>query len=167
MDKKQGLCWVRVALVAMCFVLPMQAQSQSQSPAMELELPDIHSNAFVRLADYAPKPMVINFWNSDCPPCAAELPILVQVASSTPEVQFLGVAVDDRIKASRFLSRLTIPYVQLLAPQNSDGIMRRFGDPKGILPYTVVLHKDRRICQTHIGAVDLAWVLSATRACAY
>jgi thiol-disulfide isomerase/thioredoxin len=132
---------------------------------MALVLPDINSTAFIRLADYTGTPMVVNFWSSDCPPCTAEMPTLFQIARTEAHIQFLGVAIDDRLQARRFLSRQMITYPQLLAPKDSDGIMRRFGDPKGVLPYTVVLDRSHRTCQSHVGAIDKSWLLAAIRAC--
>ena len=154
------------SVAALLLTLLCAAHASAQPQPMALDLPDINSTAFIRIADYAGKPLVINFWASDCPPCVVEMPTLFQLASKNPQIQYLGVAVDDRLKARRLLSRQTITYPQLLAPQNADGIMRRFGNPKGILPYTVVLDKSHRLCQSHQGAIDSGWLLRAMHLCA-
>ena len=147
----------------------MALSTWAAAPAMELELSDIDGHRFVHLADYAGGAVVVNFWSSDCPPCRAEMPVLALVAQAHQQVQFLGVAVDDRSKARAFLARgvgqSEFHYPQLLAPQDSDGIMRRFGDPQGALPYTVVLYKSHAVCKTHRGAVDALWLAGALRAC--
>ncbi|MFA4964259.1 MAG: TlpA disulfide reductase family protein [Thermoleophilia bacterium] len=46
-------------------------------------------------ADYAGKPLVVNFFGSWCGPCNAEAPELAEFAKAHPEAQFVGVAVDD------------------------------------------------------------------------
>lgn len=132
---------------------------------MQLELPDVESTVFLRLTDYADKPMLLNFWSSDCPPCIAEMPMLFQLAPKQPGAQFLGIAVDDRFKARRFLAVQAVSYPQAVAPVETDGLMRRFGNPSGALPYTVVLSRKHQVCRARRGAVDAGWVASALRAC--
>src|SRR5207249_8174100 len=43
----------------------------------------------VSLASLAGKPLVINFWRSDCPPCRAEMPLLQQRVGAQPNVQLV------------------------------------------------------------------------------
>jgi len=50
----------------------------------------------VRLADFAGKPILINFWASWCPPCCAELPYFQKAFQEYgEEVQFLMVNLTD------------------------------------------------------------------------
>jgi hypothetical protein len=93
------------------------------------------------------------------------MPMLLKQALMYPRVQFFGIAVDDRLKARRFLQSLQVTYPQMVAPTQADGIMRRFGNPKGVLPYTVVLSKSHQICQMKSGMVDAAWIQSAVVSC--
>jgi thiol-disulfide isomerase/thioredoxin len=149
------------------------AGPQSSSPdgnrrktqVMKLELPELDGTRMLNLTTYADKPVVLNFWSSDCPPCVTEMPMLLKQALMYPSVQFFGIAVDDRLKARRFLQSLQVTYPQMVAPTQADGIMRRFGNPKGVLPYTVVLSKSHQICQMKSGMVDAAWIQSAVVSC--
>jgi peroxiredoxin len=43
------------------------------APAFDLADPD---GGQIRLADYAGKPLIVNFWATWCPPCRAEMPSL-------------------------------------------------------------------------------------------
>jgi thiol-disulfide isomerase/thioredoxin len=47
-----------------------------------------------RLADYAGKPVVLNFWATWCIPCVAELPELDRLAETDPGVTVLAVSAD-------------------------------------------------------------------------
>ena len=133
---------------------------------MQLELPQADGSRFVRLSDFAPQPLLLNFWSSDCPPCLQEMPLLQQSARLHPAVQFLGIAAQDPAAAHRFLARQApMAYPQLLAPLETAGIMRRFGNAAGALPYTAVLSTSHQICQTHVGAVDANWLNAALAAC--
>jgi len=45
---------------------------------------------------YAGRPLVINFFGSWCGPCNAEAPDLATFAGNNPDVQFIGIAVNDK-----------------------------------------------------------------------
>jgi thiol-disulfide isomerase/thioredoxin len=132
---------------------------------MQLELPNLDGTSFIRLDQFAGRPMVLNFWSSDCPPCIAEMPMLFKEATQYPDVQFLGVAVENRASATKFLEHQGVTYPQVIALPTTDGIMRRFGNPKGLLPYTVVLSKSHQLCQMKTGVVNAAWIRSAVAKC--
>jgi thiol-disulfide isomerase/thioredoxin len=50
----------------------------------------------LRVADYAGKPLIINYFASWCGPCNLEAPELSAFAKSHPGAQIVGVAVDDK-----------------------------------------------------------------------
>lgn len=133
---------------------------------MAFELPMLDGSKFVRLSEFIGQPVVLNFWGSECPPCLKEMPLLFSLAQAHREVQFLGIAVDDRTSASRFLARLAPTYPQLLAPNQPEVLMRRFGNKLGALPYTVVLDVQHRVCVSRLGEVDAPWLSAALTGCA-
>lgn len=148
-----------LGLVAAC------GRSVAAPPAMTLELPRLDGTAFVRLDDYAGHPVLLNFWGSECPPCIAELPLLFAQAPRHPGLQFLGIAVDQRAAATRFLARLQPTYPQLVASTQPEVLLRRFGNKSGALPFTVVVDARQEVCASRLGEVDAAWIAAAAQAC--
>lgn len=132
---------------------------------MRLELAKLDGTAFIRLSDFSGKLVVLNFWRSDCPPCVAETPVLSAFAKAYPEVRVIGIATEEHSRARRFVNLHRIDFMQLKAPAQSDGLLRRFGNTSGALPYTVVLDMQHRNCQSKSGAIDQAWLQAAIGAC--
>ncbi len=147
------------------WLVTASAVAQVGRPAMTFELPMLDGSAFVRLGDFSSRPVLLNFWGSECPPCVKEMPLLIAESKRHSAVQFLGIAVDDHASASRFLSRLPVGYPQLIAPRVPEVLMRRFGNTAGALPYTVVLNAQHQICASHLGEVDAPWIAAAINAC--
>ena len=117
------------------------------------------------LRDFTGKVVVLNFWRSDCPPCVAEMPVLSEFSQANPDIPVIGIATEEASRAKRFVERHRINYLQLIGPAQSDGMLRRFGNAKGALPYTVVLDVQHRNCQSKTGTVDAVWLQTAIGAC--
>lgn len=119
----------------------------------------------VRLSELPPQPTLVNFWHGECPPCRRELPLLTRFAEEMPAVRVITVAVQDRAATeadARLLPRQGINLVAPLAPQ---GLLRRFGNLGGALPYTVVLNPAGGICRRHAGEVGRIWLEKAAHDC--
>ena len=159
---------LKQALFRLLVTLGLMAGCQTviaTAPIVKFELPKLDGTAFVRLEDYAGRPVLMNFWGSECPPCVAEMPLLFTQAQRYPEFQFLGIAVDQRAAAARFLARMQPTYPQLIAPTQPEVLMRRFGNRVGALPYTVMVNKQHEICASHAGEVDEKWISAAMKTC--
>jgi len=74
------------------------------------------------LAAHSGKPVVINFFASWCPPCNMEAPDLVAFAKAHPDVQFVGVDVNDKqADATAFVARYRLPYPVVYDPGGAVG----------------------------------------------
>jgi cytochrome c biogenesis protein CcmG/thiol:disulfide interchange protein DsbE len=71
-------------------------------PAPPIELTDVDGNA-VSLADYAGRPVIVNFWASWCVPCREEFPIFVEGREAYAEqgLEILGVIYKDSAASAR------------------------------------------------------------------
>jgi len=68
----------------------LQAITQTAAPVTQAAVPDFTvrsaSGVEVSLSSYSGRPVLINFWRSDCPPCRAEMPLLIRAAQTHPKL---------------------------------------------------------------------------------
>ena len=110
--------------------------------------------ATLRLPEaYAGRPVLVNLWASWCGPCIEEMPELDRFAREQGDngVQVLGIALDDAEAVRAFLDRIPVDYaIALDAPGPADAGVR-LGNPRGVLPYTVLVGADGRLLKQRIG----------------
>ena len=119
-----------------------------------LVLAGIHDGKQVDLPGaYAGRPLLINVWASWCAPCVKEMPELQRFAAQqgVNGVQVVGIALDDPAAVQAFLQRVPVSYpIVLDTPGPSDAGVR-LGNPKGVLPYSVLVSEDGRLLRQRIG----------------
>lgn len=106
----------------------------------------------VTVADLRGSPVLINLWATWCPPCREEIPYLQSLHESHPDLQVVGVSVDDRgaLRAVReYLTVQGVTYTILLDPGMR--FMDLFGVPG--LPATFLVDPSGTVTFTRIGPV--------------
>jgi thiol-disulfide isomerase/thioredoxin len=69
------------------------------------------------VADYAGKPLVVNYFGSWCAPCNFEAPEIASWARSHPDAQIVGVAVEDTEDAvTTFMNEYELTYPVVMDP---------------------------------------------------
>lgn len=120
-------------------------------PAFDLAMLDAPA---IRLPEaYAGRTVLVNLWASWCGPCIEEMPELDRFArdQGANGVQVLGIALDDADAVRAFLQRVPVDYpIALDAPGPADAGVR-LGNPRGVLPYTVLIDADGRLIKQRIG----------------
>jgi len=106
----------------------------------------------VRLADLRGKVIVVHFWATWCPTCAAEMKALeaLQQAHGARGLQVLGVSIDDSPDRMRDFARkqgITFPLIQ---GRGRDDVKQAYG-PVWAVPTTAVVSRDGRICRKLLG----------------
>jgi thiol-disulfide isomerase/thioredoxin len=113
------------------------------------------------LADYRGKPVVVVVWGAWCPPCRAEAPDLVEVASELGDrAQFVGISLrTGTAKAQSFEREFDVPYPSFDSQTGRE--LLAFGGTLGprTIPATLVLDGEGRIAANIIGSIPSALTL--------
>ena len=97
------------------------------------------------------RPIVLNFWASWCFPCRTEMPEFDEVAKANPDVQFIGIAIEDSLDpAIEFAEEIQVSY-----PLGFD-TTGEIGDayPHVGLPTTFFLNGDGTVARQFQGQVN-------------
>ena len=96
--------------------------------------------------------LLINYWASWCTPCREELPLLAQFSERAGgDVDVVGIALDTPAQASLFLARTPLPFqIAVEAPGPADSSVR-FGNSRGVLPFSVLVDADGRLRKQRFG----------------
>lgn len=117
---------------------------------------DLDGNA-LDLDDYRDRVVVLNVYASWCPPCRAEMPLVVDLADSydPAEVAFLGVNIRDasRDNAEAFIRAQDVDFPSFYDPGSE--VLLRLSDDLGpySLPSTVVLDRRGRLAVLVLGEI--------------
>jgi len=135
----------------------------------DFTLPTLDGGRFVRLRD-ATGPVLVNFWGVDCPPCVAELPLLLAFARAQPAWTVLLVGTDPPAASRAFAARLPQPLppnvLLLRGAVQARALLREAGSRHGGLPHSVaLLPGSAGACALHAGMLTDAWLLSTVATC--
>lgn len=136
----------------------------------DFTLPTLDGGRFVRLRD-ATGPVLVNFWGVDCPPCVAELPLLLAFARAQPGWTLLLVGTDPPAVARAFAGQLPQPLppnvVLLRGAAQARALLREAGSRQGGLPHSVALPPGNvGACAVHAGMLNDAWLSHTVATCA-
>jgi cytochrome oxidase Cu insertion factor (SCO1/SenC/PrrC family) len=118
------------------------------APAFSLRSTDGTTTA---LGDMTGKVLVINFWATYCPPCRAEMPMLVRDVARSPGARLVLINEGDSADAARgFLNALGITQPSLLDSDLAVG----HGYGAIALPTTVFVRPDGTVALRQVGELD-------------
>ena len=148
---------MRAALFAALVLLALPAGAQplkgwtgGRTPALELE--DANGKPH-RLAQYAGKVVLVNFWATWCTPCRDEMPSMEALRAQLQDRPFviLAVNVGEGARAtSAFGDKMRLNFPLLV--DRDTKTTRNWG--ARILPASFVVGPDGRIRYSHFGALD-------------
>jgi thiol-disulfide isomerase/thioredoxin len=104
----------------------------------------------VSTAAWKGKVVFINFWATWCPPCRAEIPVLIDLANRYKDrLQVVGVSVDDGdpVDVKKFAKQAGINYPIVMADR---AIVAEYGGVAA-LPTLFVVNPDGNVVQKHEG----------------
>jgi thiol-disulfide isomerase/thioredoxin len=123
--------------------------------ADDLTLPDLDGKT-QPLSQWHGKRVLLNFWATWCAPCRKEMPELSAAQTHYPNVQVIGVALDQPQAVREYLKHTTVDYPILIGINADPEPTLRFGDTVGALPYSVLIGPDGRIQRTKLGPFGAA-----------
>ena len=111
-----------------------------------------------RVVEWQGKALVCNFWATWCAPCREEMPLLdaAQQQYGPRGLQVVGIAIDNADNVRQFVAKVQINYPLLLADANAIDLMRKLGNNRGGLPFTVLLTWAGRVAERKLGAYSQA-----------
>ncbi len=144
---------VGVGLLVVRDTGPAPAVPVSSASAVSLSGVDPITGKEVSLADFAGKPVVLNVWGSWCEGCNAEATDLRKFGERHPEVQIVGIDLQDSKDGARaFYAKWKWTHPSVFDP---DGQISFDLGLQGT-PTTFFLDREHRIVTRIVGATDLA-----------
>ena len=127
-----------------------QAQKQPKTSATAFRLAALDGRQWI-----APKgdgrTTVIAYWDSACPPCLVELASLPQLARANPTIRFIAAGLEPRDVQRRTLARFQVTGIELAIA--TPATVRRFGNQRGMLPFTTFHRLNGGMCAQLLGAL--------------
>mgnify|MGYP001555556794 FL=1 len=124
----------------------------AEDQAPDFTVPTLDGDTFTLSTHLAEdgRPVFLNLWASWCFPCRAEMPDIDAAAQTNPEVEFIGVAVQDSTAdATEFAREIDVQY--LIGFDEDD--MVEDGYPALGMPSTYLISSDGVILDVIIGAI--------------
>lgn len=121
-----------------------------------IRLPSLDGTMIALPADFAGRPLLVNVWASWCGPCIEEMPELERYAreQGANGTQVLGIALDEAEAVQAFLKQIQVTYAIVLDTPGPRDAGVRLGNPRGLLPYSVLLSADGRLLKQRIGPFE-------------
>jgi len=109
------------------------------------------------LYDWHGKVIMLNFWATWCGPCQIEIPdfIKYQAQYADKDLQIIGVGLDELRKLKNYARTVGINYPTLQAdPELQYSLLKQWGNPYGVLPFTVIIARDGHLVFMQQGILD-------------
>ena len=132
------------------------AVARRGEPMPDIAVPALDGPAVALPAAFAGRPILINLWASWCGPCIKEMPELDRYAAAQGGngTQVVGIALDNADDVRAFLRRVPVRYPILVDQAGPRDAGVQLGNPKGVLPYTVLIGADGRLLKQKIGPFE-------------
>ena len=124
-----------------------------QPPASQANFEDIQGNKFT-LEQLRGKPVIVNFWATECPGCVNEIPLLVSMYKkySTQELVIIGVAMgyDPESQVREMVRQKNMNYPIVL--DSNDNLLKAFNVK--VTPTTIFIGKDGKVYKRKLGEMS-------------
>jgi thiol-disulfide isomerase/thioredoxin len=135
---------------------PAAAAAPKPGKAIPDLLPDITlanlDGKPTKLASFAGRPLMINFWATWCAPCRREIPLLNKIRKErrAQNGEIVGIAVDFKDDVLKFTKEVRIDYPQLIGEDDGLAAAEAFGMGMAF-PFSIFVDSQNRILTIKIG----------------
>ena len=146
----EGIVLLNLILIVLIITPAKTEAIKIGEKAPNFVLSDIREQK-VDFSHYKNKVIILNFWDTWCPPCKAEIPDFIELQKKWGKkgLQIMGIAFARQgIKTVKsFVKKHKINYLILIADTE---VMKKYGPLRGI-PTTFVISKKGEIYKKYIG----------------
>lgn len=169
MERHEHKQLVRIVVVVLVCVLagfwvsqtywsPSPEGVPSSAPVTQLPdftLPDL-DDRHRSIREWQGRSLIINFWATWCAPCRREMPLLQNLHEQRADgsLRVVGVALDDKDDARRFVEQIGVTYPILYGEDAGARAADSFGDSFVGLPFSAFIAPGGEILALRAGEVD-------------
>jgi thiol-disulfide isomerase/thioredoxin len=105
-----------------------------------------------KLADWAGRPVAVNYWATWCAPCRREIPLLnsLRKQRAAQKLEIIGIAVDFRDDVLKYAAETVIDYPLLIGEEDGLEAVKAVG-MQPAFPFTVFADSKQRIVALKVG----------------
>ena len=132
---------IAVLLLALSLSIGAAAYAEDWNPDVEFMTVDAEGNEWTDRAFADARLTMLNLWAYWCPPCVGELPDLQKLSENYPDLQILGVSLEDYEQDNiRTMEELGVSYPTIRLTESLDREMNT-----GYIPTTIFVNSDGHI----------------------
>lgn len=156
---------MRVATLLISAVAAMTSVDAAE-PSFPDSLRLMDGSGYLHPQSLSGAPSILLFWDDSCAPCRLEIDGIEALRTAAPDVQFVVVAlIDDKLAREHLAPAIEAGAFLTLAPRDPRPMLRRFGNARGALPFSVMFRPDGSLCKSHLGQLQDATVANLRASC--
>jgi thiol-disulfide isomerase/thioredoxin len=132
---------------------PAAAPAEKKIPEVlpDITLADIQGKP-TKLASFAGRPLMVNFWATWCAPCRHEIPLLNRLREERKpqNIEIVGIAVDFKEDVLKFTQKIPLKYPLLIGEEDGLAAAEAFGMGMAF-PFSIFSDSQNRIVAVKIG----------------